>query len=231
MVYKLLNKVLNPCGIAVNRLLPRPTWEGEKNRFTYQKKFFNFDIKEGQKIADIGCGSDPFPYATTVVDLYTGPTNHRQTHLQTAGKEFIIADIQDLPFSEKSFDFVYCSHVLEHVEDPMKACRELMRIGKRGYIEVPSLTTDTLFAWAKGMHKWFCMVIARRIIFFEYSPRQLEGIKCNYWKDAHFSEYRHPVQDIFFNNLDIFNSGLLWEGSFSCTVYGLDGKVNNFDCI
>jgi len=37
-----------------------------------------------------------------------------------------------MPFPDKSFDFVYCAHVLEHVDDPIRACREIMRVGKRG---------------------------------------------------------------------------------------------------
>ncbi len=229
MLLKLFNKILYPCGFSVNKVSPRSSLEGDKSRFAYQKKFFNFSIKDGERVLDVGCGAYPFPLATVLVDLYTGENNHRTAPLETGGKELIVADILDLPFPDKAFDFVYCSHVLEHVEDPVKACRELMRVGKRGYIEVPSLMTDTLFSWAKGMHRWFCVVIAGRIVFFEYSPRQLEGIKSNYWKDAYFSKDHHPVQDVLSNNMDIFNSGFLWEKGFSCTVYGLDGKVINLD--
>ncbi|MBF0123429.1 MAG: class I SAM-dependent methyltransferase [Candidatus Omnitrophica bacterium] len=229
MLLKLFNKILCFCGFSLNRITLRPSWDGEKDRFSYQKKLFNFSIKDGDRVLDVGCGAIPFPLATVVVDLHTGETSHRQAPLVTNGKELVVADIQDLPFPDKSFDFVYCSHVLEHVKDPEKACRELMRVGKRGYIEVPSLMTDTLFAWAKGMHRWFCVVIAGRLVFFEYSPRQLEGIRSSYWKDIHFSRVHHPLQDVFFDNLDIFYNGFLWEESFSYAVYGLDGKVINFD--
>lgn len=38
------------------------------------------------------------------------------------------ADITNLPFSEASFDLVYCSHVLEHVPDDGAAMRELHRV-------------------------------------------------------------------------------------------------------
>ena len=41
-----------------------------------------------------------------------------------------------------------------------------MRVGKRGYLETPSLMTDALFSWAQGMHRWYTVVIARRIVFF-----------------------------------------------------------------
>ena len=39
-------------------------------------------------------------------------------------------DIQDLPFADSSYDFVFDSHVLEHVPDDIKAIKEISRILK-----------------------------------------------------------------------------------------------------
>ncbi|MDB9308489.1 hypothetical protein PN478_01160 [Dolichospermum circinale CS-534/05] len=36
----------------------------EQERFSYQKQYINFDIKEGEKVLDIGSGGYPFPLAT-----------------------------------------------------------------------------------------------------------------------------------------------------------------------
>jgi SAM-dependent methyltransferase len=41
-------------------------------------------------------------------------------------------DIQDMPFSDGSYDFFICSHVLEHVESDNLAIRELHRITRTG---------------------------------------------------------------------------------------------------
>lgn len=41
-------------------------------------------------------------------------------------------DIHHIPFAEKTFDTVLCNHVLEHVEDDIKAMQEIARVLKPG---------------------------------------------------------------------------------------------------
>ncbi|MBE9552988.1 MAG: methyltransferase domain-containing protein [Proteobacteria bacterium] len=50
------------------------------------------------------------------------------------------ADLTALPFRDESFDFVICSHVLEHIEDDRAAMAELFRVlvpGGRAVVMVP----------------------------------------------------------------------------------------------
>lgn len=56
-------------------------------------------------------------------------------------------DITDIRYEEDSFDVVYCSHVLEHVDDDMKAMREFRRVLKPtgwAVLLVP-ITAETTF--------------------------------------------------------------------------------------
>ncbi|MCB1706410.1 MAG: class I SAM-dependent methyltransferase [Halioglobus sp.] len=46
------------------------------------------------------------------------------------------ADIQNLPFADNSYDFVFASHVLEHVPDDDKALSEVRRILRPGGVAV-----------------------------------------------------------------------------------------------
>jgi predicted SAM-dependent methyltransferase len=54
-------------------------------------------------------------------------------------------DIQDMKiYQDNSFDYIHCSHVIEHVNDDKKATKELYRIlksGGKGLIMVPILKT------------------------------------------------------------------------------------------
>ena len=53
------------------------------------------------------------PYETA--DLFMNGVNHK-------------VDIQNLPFEGGSYDFVFASHVLEHIQDDVKAIREIRRV-------------------------------------------------------------------------------------------------------
>ena len=107
--------------IAVQRRR-RCKWPGEENRFDYQKRYVKFDIKPGDQVLDIGSGGYPFPYATVLTDRFLGKSPYRFESLVRDTRPFLLSDIHELPFHDKSFDFVYCTHVLEVVENPLRAC-------------------------------------------------------------------------------------------------------------
>ena len=115
----------------------------------------------GDRVLDIGNGGDPFPFATILTDRFLKKSPTRSESLVTNGKPFVLADVHHAPFADKSFAYVYCAHVLEVVENPLVACQEIMRIGRRGFIEVPTAGKDLLFAWAKGLQKWHVVAIGK----------------------------------------------------------------------
>jgi len=99
-------------------------------------------IPADARILDVGGGSRPFKYASTVVDWdFDFGNAHRDG---TAA--------QHLPFCDQAFDFVICLHVLEHVTNPGQACEELMRVARKGFIETPRKWTD--FYAGHPTHRW-----------------------------------------------------------------------------
>jgi SAM-dependent methyltransferase len=59
-----------------------------------------------------------------------------------------------LPFADCFFDYVICSHVLEHVPDPAAVIGELTRVARAGYIEVPRAAPAQLQDFPT--HLWWC---------------------------------------------------------------------------
>ena len=198
-------------------------------RFDYQRRYVDFQVQPGERVLDIGSGHHPFPYATVLCDRFLEPTAHRTVPLQRRGKPLVAADVTALPVRDQAFDFVYCSHILEHVEDPLRACAELMRVARRGYIETPTITKDVLMAWARNQHKWHVVQCGGRLCFFEYTVRQLEGIRSSAWRDVIMNRWTHPLQKAFWSNQDLFNTMFPWSGSFGVAVYRLDGTVQTLN--
>jgi ubiquinone/menaquinone biosynthesis C-methylase UbiE len=60
------------------------------------------------------------------------------TSLNLAGKwtdsQRILADVYNLPFYTKSYDVVICLEVLEHLDNPLRALKEIKRIASSGII-------------------------------------------------------------------------------------------------
>ncbi len=124
-------------------------------------------------VLDIGGWACPFNRANHVVDAEPYETRgyYKTVGLpasQGGDTEYFTADTwhrQDicadpLPFGDKEVDFVICSHVLEDIRDPLWVCSEMVRVAKRGYIEVPSRVAETCRGWESDRiaglshHRW-----------------------------------------------------------------------------
>ena len=111
--------------------------------------YINSILKQNQNwnILDIGCGYSPHPAASTICDVQDLKKNY-------LGKKFVQLKEKKFPFKDKEFDFVIASHVIEHVEDVDFFIKELQRVAKKGYIEVPTKLEDNLVFENKNDHVW-----------------------------------------------------------------------------
>ncbi len=83
------------------------------------------------RLIDIGCGDKPFyPILKDQVDEYIG-VDHPET-LHTKDNIDVFADVYALPFEDNSFDTAILTQVIEHLEKPEKAIKEINRILKPG---------------------------------------------------------------------------------------------------
>ena len=123
-------------------------------------------------ILDIGCNRDAVKYAQTVADIQNLSDFYKEKN-----KKFVLIKDKNLPFSNNQFDFVYASHVIEHVEDLSFFISELKRISRKGYIELPSILEDNLVLSTNSSddHKWmFKFDDVKKVLLVEKKKQLIE---------------------------------------------------------
>lgn len=109
-------------------------------------------INPDDLVVDVGGWWKPLNRADHVIDLLSyegragggrlGPGPERYS--EHTWHQFDICETP-WPFSDNAFDFAYCGQTLEDIRDPIAVCKELTRIARRGYVEVPSAWIECTF--------------------------------------------------------------------------------------
>jgi len=203
-----------------------------KDRYNlYQARLFDFNIKPSDKVLDIGSGHKPFPLATHLADIQIHQNDYGRGGSKfkfIKGKPVFECKLEKTPFEDKEFDFVYCSHVLEHSINPKKACNELMRIGKRGYIETPSKGKDIFLNSAKvSNHRLWVESVNDKLIFTEYTLEEIEGIQNSILMSMHTApqtKREKAFSALIFLKPSFFNTMFFWEDNFEFEVRSISDK-------
>ncbi len=82
-------------------------------------------------ILDVGCGA--FPKGDINCDLFIRDTGHRTGSKDVLGENakaenFVLCDVQHLPFRDNTFSEFVSSHVIEHVQDHFLMFKEMVRV-------------------------------------------------------------------------------------------------------
>lgn len=112
----------------------------------------NFHPPATGLVLEIGSGDNPHPRSNILVDRFLFDNTERGGDI-VIDRPMVVADAHHLPFRDKVFAYIICSHILEHMDDPQQFARELERIGEGGYIASPSEIAERLFHWA--FHRWY----------------------------------------------------------------------------
>ena len=118
-------------------------------------------------------------------------------------KTFVKITEKKLPFKDKEFDFIIASHVIEHVDDISYFLNELTRIGKKGYIEVPTRLEDNLVFENKKAHLW-------HLVFDDVKNKIIISDKIQYFEPVFSIGTIKKFNEYFRESLVI---ELLWDGT------------------
>ena len=152
------------------------------------------NIRADDFILEIGSGHNPNIRSDVLCDKFIDDDEQRGGTI-VADRPMVEADGQFLPFADGAFDYVICSHVLEHVEDPNLLVSELMRVAPRGYIETPSEIGERIYGW--HYHNWVVNLIDGRLVLQKNDKRAEFGqlfhilaAKDKYWRRFHIMHHR-----------------------------------------
>ncbi len=169
------------------------------------------NIRPTDFVLEVGSGHDPKIHASVLCDKFIEDDTQRGGKIWRDGRPLVAADAQALPFVDQSFDYVICSHVLEHVSDPERLVQELQRVAPRGYIETPSEIAERLYGWP--YHHWLVNLVEGKLVLrAKHIPNQFGQLFHSLAAhDRDFANFhnRHP---------NLFLIQYEWEGEISLEI-------------
>ena len=110
-------------------------------------------------VLDVGCGTG---YLVRYLHGHVGHAEFSFTGIDIdvadaretapAGVEFVAGKAEQLPFPDKAFDVVVCTHLLEHILDIRQAVAELRRVCKKRLIIVVPREREHAFTFNPHLH-------------------------------------------------------------------------------
>jgi SAM-dependent methyltransferase len=179
-------------------------------------------VADDALVLDVGSGDKPSWRADVLLDRYPGDEHAPQR--SGGGRARITrplfdADAAAMPFSDGVFDYAICSNVLEHVVDPAAVLRELMRVARAGYIEVPEAASAKIVDFPS--HLWWC-----RLDHATTPPTLTFTAKDGPDFDPEIAEYlrrsglRRRVERVLDSRFEHRVVMLQWSGTISYRVEG-----------
>jgi 2-polyprenyl-3-methyl-5-hydroxy-6-metoxy-1,4-benzoquinol methylase len=118
-------------------------WDARMDRNEIDKRlrlvfsrFLRREEVRGKRVLDAGAGMGYFSrtladWGAHLVAMDMGPALLSKVREKCAA-EAVVGSALELPFSDKSFDVVLCTEVIEHTRDPRRAVAELCRVSAPG---------------------------------------------------------------------------------------------------
>ena len=170
-------------------------------------------IRPQDKVLEIGPGATPCKRSDAFLELDFDTDKAKISQRGEVLKEPVFGnrpvhhyDGEKFPFRDNQFDYVICSHVVEHVVNPDYFLNEIFRVGSgRGYLEYPLITYEYMYNF--DVHLQF--------VKFDFEQRVLRYLPK---RDTALPQFA-PVTSIFYRTLELgwadlcsANKQLFFEG-------------------
>lgn len=104
----------------------------------------------GKPLLNAGCGGEAWHFSADGISL---KCDVNMDIVPRNVPNFVLGDVQDMyMFSDKQFGVAFCSHTLEHVNDPQRAIQELHRVADHVIILTPGWWD--VATYFNPDHKW-----------------------------------------------------------------------------
>lgn len=132
----------------------------------------------------------------------------------------MVASGLNLPFKNKSFDYVACLHFAEHCQkdELQKLFSEMERVAPRGYVEVPGIYWELLYngdtdvASIESAHDtphWYYIFFDNSTLHFIRKPKTADP--THKILNRLFEQIINPA--VTADNIDLFMIGYEWQGN------------------
>ena len=185
---------------------------------SFHRRRISIPVNPGDLVLDVGSGDKPHWRADILLDRFPDSEHVVQRAGAAAARTprpLFDADIADMPFADQVFDYVNCSHVLEHVLDPAAAMSELMRVAKAGYIEVPAAGSARLVDFPS--HLWWCRLEGTTLTFEAKTSLAFDA-DIDEW--ARSTDVKTDLEKLLSRHLTSRLITFAWRGRFEFRVTG-----------
>lgn len=122
--------------------------------------------QEFKRVLDVGGAAKPLRTATHVLDIIDYPRRRIDQGRGGLPERFDIEtwetwDVNETPwpFRKNLFQYVWCCQVVEDIRDPIAVCREMMRVGRAGFISTVHRDYESSVVQYDGVvgyhhHRW-----------------------------------------------------------------------------
>jgi len=188
-------------------------------------------IKDGYKVLEVGPGGNPHPLADVLLEKNFKSKSAAEAQRGYApeiktDKKIVFYEGDRFPFQNNEFDYVICSHVIEHVEEVGLFLKELKRVAPRGYIEFPNVFYELINY--QNVHLWLMNYRNGKMLFLDKNKFKSNSIHQAY-RQMFYCDDQY-LQKTFDKYKEFFFCGFEWEKDLDFDfVKSFDELVDNSD--